>query len=540
VFKLLQPAETTLMCARQLGKSTSVAGAAILRCGMIRGFTTLIVQPRADQITRFDHTILSPMLRGCALTAPIFDKGGMRNVASKQFPSGGFIHLDYAFLSPERIRGYSGVACLVLDEAADIEWSFVPVIQEVLSASRKYGFTIYSGTPKSTDGTIGRSWAASSQGEWVVPCGCGKENIGSVGHDLIGMIGKLGLVCAKCGASLDTRLGRYVHAFPARVAEHAGYHVSQAVHPLHCERASKWRALLRKMDGPACYSRLRFYNEVLGEPLDEASRLLAPDDIRRAAEGGLAGTEAAALANARRFAGYVMGVDWSGGGGTDSTTAVAVCGFSPATDSIECVMALKLPQGMPPEEEARRLFELFTRLGCLFVAHDYTGAGFVRETLLRQAGVPTDRIVPYTYVCSPLADIVRFHEAAAGSARFSYSLDKARSLAVLCTAIKSLGVRLPKSRDDMAADPVVADLLALVENPKELPRGSLLYLIDKRPGMSDDFAHALNYACTCVWYTRQAYPRLDTRPPPDEEELRMADPTMVDWSTPGARRATGL
>lgn len=531
MFSLKQPPRACYKVARQLGKTTDAAAQKILRCGMVAGFNDLTVQPRHDQIERYDTTILRPLLRSFAFKDQIQSRGDTLNIASKQLSNGSMLFLDYAFVNPDRCRGYSNIASLLIDEAQDIEWEFIPILEETMSASKKYGFTQITGTPKTTDGTLGYAWDRSSQAEWIIKCQhCNVDNIPSVGEHLLQMIGKETVICHKCGRPLDARPphGRYVHAFPERRATFAGYHVSQVIHPLHYLRRAKWNRLLDKQ---ANYGKMKFYNEVLGETCDEGAKLLTPSDIRKSCND-LKGTLEEAQANRRLYEGVVAGIDWSGGGSMEVSHSVfAAVGFKPGSDILDCVFAKRLAQGNSPEEEAAEIMSYIRALRCVLVGHDYGGAGHLRETLLRQAGYPSERVAPFTYVASS-KDVVTFRPPQGGS-RSSYSLDKARSLAILCAMIRAGKVTLPRwSPADPAENVLIGDLLNLSEQPKDLPRGGMLYTISKRPGTSDDFAHALNYACTAIWHTRQSYPNLAEaerfRAPLDE--IVMADPASMIWA----------
>jgi hypothetical protein len=68
-----------------------------------------------------------------------------------------------------------------------------------------------------------------------------------------------------------------------------------------------------------------------------------------------------------------------------------------------------------------------------------------------------------------------------------------------------------------------------MENPKELERGNILFLITSKPKMSDDFAHALNFACSALWHARQAYPNLAEAEKfkIPESELALPDPSSI-------------
>ena len=531
MFKLQQPMDVTYCCSRQVGKTTGLALQAILRGMLVPGFDTVVIEPRYDQLTRFNSTILKPLFRSSPARDLIISRGEIERMGIRELLSGSLIYLEFALLSPDRARGISGSASTLFDETQDLEYDFIPVIKECMSASRRWGFAQYTGTPKTTDGTLGVLWEDSSQAEWVIPCqSCGKHNVPALDQDIIKMVGKKTLVCAKCDKPLDARTGAYVHAFPDRYNSRPGYHFSQVTHPLHYSLPHKWASLRGKMEGPGSYSKAKFYNEVLGVPCDESVKLLTRADIKRASDKKRPNTLTNAMDLRSSYDGYVMGVDWSGGGDlSDSYTSIAVVGFKLASEVLDCVYARRLETGMSPEEEADILLDLYLKLRCGYFAHDYGGAGYVRESVMRQAGLPDAHVVPFTYTHSALKDIVVYNPPNIAGARHSYSLDKARSLAVLCSMIRNQKVTLPNYNKDSTVP--MDDLLALVELPKELPRGNVLYLIGRAPKRPDDFAHALNYACTAIWHTRQAYPdlsRVSERFKASKELLDLANPLGMD------------
>ncbi len=72
-----------------------------------------------------------------------------------------------------------------------------------------------------------------------------------------------------------------------------------------------------------------------------------------------------------------------GGGGeeSDSYTAVAIGGVRPGQDIVECIYATKTNKSLEPHIETKYILELFKKFKPKFVAHDYGGAGALRETL---------------------------------------------------------------------------------------------------------------------------------------------------------------
>ncbi len=514
---------TVWKCGRQCGKSFGIASRGILRAGLTPDYHLLFVQPRFDQIKRFSQTIVKPLLRSCALRDALVGPECEQNVLTKEFANGSRFHLEFVFSSPDRARGLSGMAELNVDECQDVDFTFLPVLQETMSATIHYGLSVFTGTPKTTDGTLEVLWQDSSMAEWVIPCSrCKKLNVPAIDHDLLKMLGKKGLICAKCGRPVDARDGWYEHTFPDRIASFTGYHISQPVHPLHYAIPAKWQDLMLKLK---TYDKARFYNEVLGESCDESVKLLTKADIIQAANFS-DNDVAKSAASAREYEMIVMGVDWSGGGElSHSFTAVSICGIKPGGDTIDCIYCTRLPHGVQPIEEARLLAQLANLFNAAYIAHDYTGAGYLREAMLVQAGIPTGHFTPFTYVVHPAKSVITWN-AATGGARASYSIDKARSLMVLCAMIKARKVTLPQWE---YAGEVLSDLLALVESPREMERGNILFLITSKPKTPDDFAHALNFACSALWHARQAYPNLAeaARFTIPADQLAMVDPGSI-------------
>lgn len=394
----------------------------------------------------------------------------------------------------------------------DIEFDFIPVINETMSASLFWGFTVYTGTPKTTDTTLALLWSKSSQAEWVVQCKhCNYFNIPNPEHDLIKMIGKEGPICAKCGKSIYPHDGGYVHAFPERMHSFPGYHISQTIHPLHTNHANKWQRLLEKVNS---YTELTLYNEVFGEPYDEATSPLTMRDLQKATHD-IKITKPSDIE--RIIDGYryiTVAVDWSGGGAiSDSYTAMAVLGFRQGSDIIDVLYGERFRKGMSPTDEANKVMRWISYTGADAFAFDNGGAGFTRTELMKQAGlmsVPGITVVPINYIAPTSGDVMKPHAGQREPDLYYYSLDKSRSLAVCITALKSRRILLPKfsEEDDNAYQ---RDFLALREDPSQSARNETVILIKKKPGVPDDFAHAVNFGCSQIWDKFGAYPRLGSR-----------------------------
>jgi len=217
---------------------------------------------------------------------------------------------------------------------------------------------------------------------------------------------------------------------------------------------------------------------------------------------------------------------------------VSLVGGRPGTDVLDTLYADRIPMGMRPEQEAEMLKALIEKLQPHFIAHDYTGAGNLREILLEQAGVSLAKIIPFTYGVAPKKDLISLFAPTDG-ARQSYILDKPRSLAFTIAAIRGHQLTLPGVRMDKVGAPIpddpLLDLLALQEDPRETRYGNILYLITRAAGKPDDCAHAINFAAMACWYNRGAFPHLDVaKYTIGPRDLKSADPATAGLANPGA------
>jgi len=443
---------------------------------------------------------MKPLIQESPLRDSITSVDGDNNMLLRTFFNGSAHFFSYAFLSAERIRGIS-TAAVVVDEIQDMNFDFLPVIEETMSGHVEHNSLAFTGTPKSLDNTIEALWQDSSMAEQAIKCeACNYWNIASVAQDLLKMIGKNTCICASCGKPLNCYSAVYIHAVPDRRPDFSGYHASQVTHPYHCTYPHKWKTLLHKMEN---YPDVKFKNECLGESCDNATRLITINDLVGATAPERTNTVRSALQKRPLLTTVAMGVDWGGGGDTSSSyTAVAIVGSRPGSDSVETIYLEKFNRSMSVEEEVANILALYKKFNPQFLAHDYGGAGAIREAMLLQAGVSPNKIIPYSYVMAPSKSVIRYVKSQEGY-RKSYNMDKPRSLAILCTMIKAKKIILPEWETSKEC---LGDFLNLVEDYQERPRGSSVFIISKIAGRPDDICHALNYAASCIWYSQQRYP----------------------------------
>lgn len=498
------PRRSVLKCGRQVSKSTVLAYQGLAQSILSTYFNTLYVTPLYEQVRRFSQNYMRQAMDTCRIRDQIRDRYTAENVLQRTLANGSNMFFSFAFTDCERTRGINSDA-VKYDEVQGIDKTFIPVINESMSAS-PHRLQQFSGTPLTKDNTIEDLWSDSSMAEWTIKCGgCGKLNIAGYEHDLMGMIGKRGLICAKCGKALNTRQGYFTHLRPHLRLSFAGYHQPQVIFPMHCEDPERWAELLYKMEKQP---EATFMNECLGESWDSGARLVTQTQLQAACTLEHRNTLDDAIRHFQpnRHVVRMLAIDWSGGGAKEeSKNAMAVLGLLP-NGRIELIYEHVRSHRIDHTADAREAMALFDKFLCHFLVHDYTGAGANREHLLITLGFPFEKIIPMTLArTAGRKELVHYNPQSNANARSSYTLDKSRSLVFTCELIKAGYLTFPKW--ESCADDL-KHFLALAEETIVTPRGADLYLISKAQGVPDDLAQAVNMGVCAIYYQQQKWPDL--------------------------------
>jgi len=501
LFKLRRPKRRLLKCARQTGKSFDVVLASSMTHHLIPGYRQLFVSPLHSQVIRLSKEYYGPFAARSFMAPFMLSGDCIKNELHRTLANESAAFFSYAFNNVDRIRGFANIHEVTIDEVQDMIFEFVPIIGQTMAAAVGRGFYTFAGTPKTFDNTIQRLWDDTSRGEWETKChGCGYWNRASAEADLIKMIGLKTVICAKCGKPIDpVSDGKLVHGVPALADEFESLHVPQIIHPYHYRHYDKWRDILYSMKG----DETTFYNEILGESRDSADRLCSFNDIKDAAVLG-PNTDENAFKHLKDCSRIIMAIDWSGGGESGkSTTAIAICCQKPFDDVVKVVRLIRLPRAMTPEDEIARIIPLIKKYKVWRIAHDYAGGGNIRESALVTAGIPRDRIAPFSYGWFPSGAVITEHCADVGS-RNTYNIDKSRSLYIMSQMIRSKKILLP-SIDESKWH---LDFLALTEEPLKRPMGGDRKFVGRARGGIDDIAHAVNFGASALWYLQRSYPKI--------------------------------
>ena len=520
LFRNHQPRRVVLKTGRQVSKSTSLAAHGVVVSNMHDHFSTLYITPLYEQIRRFSNNYVRPFVDESPVKPLWLDGAGSeQSVLQRSFKNRSKMIFSFALLDADRVRGIQADK-VAIDEVQDMDPAHIPIIHETMSAS-PHDLAQYTGTPKTLDNAIEGLWQQSSQAEWFMRCdSCNTWNIPSMDYHVDKMIGEVredisadnpAVVCYSCQNPLHPRKGRWVHRYPDKRWDFAGYHVPQIVMPLHYSNADKWSTLVGKRDGWGSTSPNIFYNEVLGESYDVGQKLVSLSELKKAAslpwQNNTSDPDPQALAAARQYANLVLAIDW-GGGGVDgvSFTAIAVLGWS--SGKIDCLWGKRLLTPHDHVGEAQECLKWFKAFGCQYIAHDYTGAGTVRETIMVQEGFPVSRLLPISYVRAATHAPMYHVPATALHPRDHYRADKTRTLLYTATSIKLNQIRFFQYDHENTDNPgLLHDFLALVETKTESRQASDIYTITKAAGVSDDFAQAVNIGCASLWHVTQSWPK---------------------------------
>ena len=267
--------KVVLKFSRQTAKSTTLANIMVTNSVVRPHFKTLFISPSVDQTKVFSHDRVSPVLDSSPFVKKHFLNAQLiQNVFMKQLLNGSRMYLRYANLNADRVRGYSADMCL-FDEIQDQFEDNIPIIEETMSRSM-HKRSWYSGTPKLTLGPLEDRWEMSNKCEWVPKCEhCNHYNV--LGED---NIGATGLICEKCGGTLEARNGQWIQTGD-KDAPFTGFRVCL----LHFHNAPwvDWqRDVIHKME---TQSKNVFFNETLALPYDSGAVPITKDELIRCMTG---------------------------------------------------------------------------------------------------------------------------------------------------------------------------------------------------------------------------------------------------------------
>jgi len=253
---------------RQCEKSTLISNKIMIQsCMHPESRQILFVAPRKDQMEKFSNQRIKPLYEINEKIAKFwYDPRLPNKVSEKMTTTGSTINLSYAYLDADRIRGLS-IYDTFIDEIQDQLTDNIIIIEECSSHYLHIATFLYSGTPKSIDGTLEQYWNLSTQNEWEIYCHhCGQLQIlddYSVGPEF--------LWCKKCKKQVNKKWGHWVCTNPG--SEWIGFRIPQIMVP--------WVDYKEILEKKKRYPTSKFLNEVLALPSENSGKLFTPTMIKK-------------------------------------------------------------------------------------------------------------------------------------------------------------------------------------------------------------------------------------------------------------------
>lgn len=498
------PRIRVMKCGRQVGKSTTQSAEAQAYSAALPYFNTLFVTPQYIMTNRFSKNYYQPMLEKSPIAELVLDRSCDRNEMQRTMNNGSITHFSYAGDAADRVRGIPGDKVIV-DEAQDVSRAIVDELYQVTGASQ-YRLLNLSGTPKTLDGTLEWYWQKSSRSEWIIKCphaGCHFENIPSIDHHALKMIGDHTLICARCGKPITADSGRWVPSSPGKMADSVGWHIPQIILPRHYANPSNWGIIVRAMKGEIAPH--LFWNEIMGESFDLGAKLITLPELQAASTLERSFEWRKAAKGLSQYTVRICGVDWGGRGSDDvSRTKICVIGLTPE-GVCETIYADDLSRMPGPDAEVLQVVEVAKHLKCQFISHDTAGTAGTRDVMLIAAGWRPEGLLPMSYTAPWGASLITAHDANERSNRFFYSVNKAKAIAAVCSYVKYGFIKFPKWD---IVERYATDFLALIEERTYNGRSGDQYIINRSADLCDDWVHALTFAVLGAYHMTGHYPSL--------------------------------
>ena len=381
-----------MRAGRQVSKTITIAAELITGSASSPHHPIIYANSSSKQTYSFSTSKLDPFLIHSPLVYHNFFKSNkhvINNVYYKRLSNFSEIMLTYFSDVADRVRGRTGKE-MYLDEVQDMLYDAIIDAEECLSAAPSPRFT-YAGTSKTMHTSLEHFWQLSTQKEWVIPCGgCGKWN-----RPTMDCIGKLGLICKKCGKPLNTYLGTW-HPFNPPTKENPlyidGYWIPQIILPTHCCSPDKWDKLLEKLRK---YPEYKFLNEVMGLPLGDGESPITKEMLQARCIETLAMYDKKNAQNAAGAAYIVGGIDWGGGGMSEtSRTTLSLYAVHPDKPSYIKIFGKIFGTG-EPVQHVKEIANILRNFSVNLVVSDHGGGNYANSHLKSMS--PGTRIIPAMY-----------------------------------------------------------------------------------------------------------------------------------------------
>lgn len=471
-----------LYCARQVGKSTTLGNKMLASSVTRKNFRVIYAAPRDHQSAVFSNDKLrTPIQKSPLIKAHQIIRGATDSTMFKEFTTGSTIRLFHAYVSPDSIRGNPGDE-VDIDELQDIDITFLPIILECLFTS-PFKSVNYAGTPKTHTNTAAVEWSKSTQNEWLIPC----EHCGSSATfrtwNVVGMdnIGKTGLICRKCGGSLDPQHPDAdwvaMNKNPDDPLQFEGFRIPQPIAP-----DIDWADLLNKLKH---YPLRSFMNEVIATAYDVGTKPITESEIRDICNPNISMTATkrvpfnlAWLEQHSLSSPVWMGLDW----GTAENSYTLITLWTYISDKLSMVYAHRLVgEDAVPKARDAKVDEYIRKFNVQIVGSDYGGGFDGNDAIERTFGFLKLVKFQYANVKEPIAFNPSFGR---------FMLNRSEMISKVLIAIKNKLIAFP-CWEEFEDGGFASDFLALTADWNQA-RDVIVYGKDDKTA-TDDTVHSSLY-----------------------------------------------
>jgi hypothetical protein len=492
--------------------STLLSNSILSKMCITPHFRALYVSSSMDQTRTFRREKIGEAIALSDILKAYITSEQENNLSLLKLINFASLTLRYAFLNADRCRGLS-VDSVYIDEIQDVLTDSVAVIEECAAhGNPALKSFIYSGTPKTFDGTLTQYWEKlSTQNEWAVPSDCESMHFMTPGDAAVRTkkyfwnvplnernMGSKSLICSKSGKPITPQHpdARWVSLNPAirkhpRIKPFEGFRVPQIMVPW-----LEWSDIMNKRES---YSPAKFANEVLALPYDSGDKPIKMADLMRNSTSEIPMGDFDKILEHTRNRPIFFGLDH--GTGENSYSVLSIGGYlgQPGGKFTYVYFHRFMGEYTDPELQMEFIFKLVDMFRPVLIGCDY-GGGFDRNRkLVNRYG--RARIHTYQYLGMSSASASKRNKLNYDGKKGRYLIDRTEVMTDFILALKDGKLAFPQWND--WSEPYGSDFLSLYSEYND----TLKAVQYKKPlDRTDDTFHSSLYA---LIVSMMQYPRPD-------------------------------
>lgn len=506
----LYPQFLVVKAGRQVGKSLGLAGRISIGSISTPYFNSVFISPSQIQTKRWSGGYLDTFRESKYISKYFVNNKDPGNVFEKAFTNKSRVYLSYGQTSADmdRVRGLTA-DLLCLDEVQDIELASVPIVKEILNTS-EFGYQLFTGTSKSSAGTLEQLWQETNQMHFVKKCErCNSWVIPDNFDVMMRMCSNPNyMICPHCAREFSFYGGQWIAARPELskgTGSKYGMSLPQLIFGANTRTGSRqWSDLYDKVyqsQNGVLYTPETVANEIFGLATDLGATSLSLTEARACSlpeykewikpdRSNIPDSMSNMITGIHTT---VLGVDWSVSGSIGSHTVVTVLGMDYAGRTI--VLYSKKLSGSHILTQVDEVLKIAGEYGCSMIGSD-RGVGVLQGELMQQR-YGYNKVIMCNYVSA--ARRLRWDP----QGNF-LAADRSRAMDDIMHKMR-LGPANFVAPCYEFSEPFWKDALSIFE--EESRQGKRLYR--KQPSIPDDWFHSVVFANLAYKYLTGEHRHLD-------------------------------